>query len=32
MTDGEERALVLIELLNKTHRVALDWQLLNKAI
>jgi transcriptional antiterminator RfaH len=32
MTDGEQRALVLIELLNKTHRVALDWQLLNKAI
>lgn len=31
MADGEQRALVLIELLNKTHRVALDWQVLQAA-
>jgi transcriptional antiterminator RfaH len=31
MPDGEQRALVLIELLNKTHRVALDWQVFKAA-
>jgi hypothetical protein len=31
MPDGEQRALVLIELLNKSHRLTLDWQILQPA-
>ena len=31
LQDGDSRAIVLIDLLNKTHKVALDFNLLTKA-